>query len=167
MNNTPNAKSADYNRDNFHGYSIQLSQLEDDLGGGWYAYVPELPGCQADGDTPDEALEMIKDAIDIFVELAIEDQRELPSPQKYSMPETSYSGRISLRLPREMHRKLAQDARLNDTSLNQYLVYLLSYNGGRCAFVNQLLLQYVSEHFSDDQASGQPPTTKVAGLSRG
>ncbi len=37
-----------------------------------------------------------------------------------------YSGKLSLRIPRSLHMKLAADARLEGISLNQYALYKLS-----------------------------------------
>jgi len=39
-----------------------------------------------------------------------------------------YNGRFLVRMPRELHERLAQAAKDNNTSLNQYIVYLLSKN---------------------------------------
>ncbi len=39
---------------------VVLYQDED---GNWIAEVPSLPGCRSDGDTPDSALENVKEAI--------------------------------------------------------------------------------------------------------
>ncbi|MEO8149244.1 MAG: type II toxin-antitoxin system HicB family antitoxin [Bacteroidia bacterium] len=35
---------------------------------GYYVYCPELPGCQTEGDTYEEALINIKDAIELYLE---------------------------------------------------------------------------------------------------
>lgn len=35
---------------------------------GYYAYCPELKGCQTQGDTLDEVLENIKEAIELYLE---------------------------------------------------------------------------------------------------
>ncbi len=35
---------------------------------GFYAYCPELPGCQSQGDTLEEAIANIKEAIDLYFE---------------------------------------------------------------------------------------------------
>ncbi len=37
-----------------------------------------------------------------------------------------YSGKLLLRIPRELHRQLAEEARQNGVSLNQYALYKLS-----------------------------------------
>ncbi|ODS35215.1 hypothetical protein BEH94_03345 [Candidatus Altiarchaeales archaeon WOR_SM1_SCG] len=35
---------------------------------GYYAYCPELEGCQTQGDTLDEVISSIKEAIDLYLE---------------------------------------------------------------------------------------------------
>jgi predicted RNase H-like HicB family nuclease len=37
--------------------------------GGFTAYVPALPGCISEGDSADEALVNIQEAIDLYLEL--------------------------------------------------------------------------------------------------
>ena len=44
------------------------------------ASVPDLPGCISAGTTFAEALEMIKDAIELHLERMLEDGHELPTP---------------------------------------------------------------------------------------
>ncbi|MEM6333677.1 MAG: type II toxin-antitoxin system HicB family antitoxin [Planctomycetota bacterium] len=36
--------------------------------GGWTAIVPSLPGCVSDGDTKEQALANVRDAIDCWIE---------------------------------------------------------------------------------------------------
>lgn len=42
--------------------------------------VPELPGCMADGETPQEAVENVQIIIDEWIETAQELGREIPQP---------------------------------------------------------------------------------------
>lgn len=46
--------------------------------GGYTVYVPALPGCISEGDTLEEAREMIKDAIKCYCESLIKDGLLLP-----------------------------------------------------------------------------------------
>ena len=46
---------------------IRLVLLEDETGG-YVAIVPALPGCHTQGDTLAEALENVKEAIDLYWE---------------------------------------------------------------------------------------------------
>lgn len=47
----------------------------------WIAEVPSLPGCHSDGKTREEALERVKEAIEVYIE-ALE-QDNLPVPEEY------------------------------------------------------------------------------------
>jgi antitoxin HicB len=61
-------------------YRIALRPLAAADGGGWLAEVPELPGCMSDGDTPQQALDNVMDAIACWIEAAEEDGRPVPAP---------------------------------------------------------------------------------------
>ena len=63
-------------------YSIKISKLSDEDGGGWLAEVPELPGCMSDGPTIPEAIESVNSAIEAWIETAHEAGREIPKPVK-------------------------------------------------------------------------------------
>lgn len=47
------------------GYTVILEQEED---GGYVVTVPALPGCVTQGDTRDEALGNVREAIELYVE---------------------------------------------------------------------------------------------------
>lgn len=53
---------------NVQAYEICIRPLSDEDGGGFLATVPELPGCMSDGETPQEALENVFDAINCWIE---------------------------------------------------------------------------------------------------
>ena len=59
-----------------------------------------------------------------WLEAAIEDGIEIREPSG----QTSYSGQFKLRLPKTLHRLLAEQARKEGISMNQYCIYLLSKN---------------------------------------
>lgn len=59
-------------------YSIELFYSEED--GGYIALAPELPGCSAFGQTEEGALKEIKVAIDLWLETAEKEGREIPQP---------------------------------------------------------------------------------------
>ena len=54
--------------------------LEPQPEGGYVAYVPALPGCFSQGETKEEALKNIMEAIELYLE-AVE-ERELRKAQK-------------------------------------------------------------------------------------
>jgi predicted RNase H-like HicB family nuclease len=51
---------------------------EDDA---WIADVPDLPGCSAFGDTPEEAVRELKIAQELWLEAAGAHGRDIPPPQ--------------------------------------------------------------------------------------
>ena len=61
-------------------YRMSLRPLGVEDGGGWLAEAPELPGCMSDGDTPQQAVENLMDAIACWIEAAEEDGRPVPAP---------------------------------------------------------------------------------------
>ena len=44
--------------------------------GGYYAYVPQLPGCYSQGDSIEETIENVKEAIELYLEALSEEERE-------------------------------------------------------------------------------------------
>ena len=52
--------------------------LEPSEEGGFTAYVPSLPGCISEGDTKEEALENIEEAIALYVEPVDDDMTMAP-----------------------------------------------------------------------------------------
>ena len=64
-------------------YTIKVSPLSEEDGGGFLATVPALPGCMSDGDTPMEAVINVQDAITCWMEAAKELGRPIPQPEYY------------------------------------------------------------------------------------
>ena len=48
------------------------------------AYVPDLPGCVAAGDSKDEVLSLIRDAIELHLEGLKEEGQPIPTPSSTS-----------------------------------------------------------------------------------
>lgn len=61
-------------------YPVLVRPLRDDEGGGYLATVPHLPGCMSDGETPEEAITNVRDAILCWFEMAEEMDRPIPPP---------------------------------------------------------------------------------------
>lgn len=51
---------------------------------GYGAHVPDLPGCIAAGETREEVLELIRDAIEFHIEGLIEAGEPVPRPSSVS-----------------------------------------------------------------------------------
>ncbi|MBE0524744.1 MAG: type II toxin-antitoxin system HicB family antitoxin [Methanosarcinales archaeon] len=61
-----------------HKYAIEIFYSEEDEG--FIALVPELPGCSAFGKNEEEALEEIKIAMKLWLEIALKEGRKIPQP---------------------------------------------------------------------------------------
>ena len=107
-------------------YHIEIIRETDPNVSGWVAWVRELPGCITQADSFEELEEMITDAMRGWFELALQDGIPIPAPQ----PEEQYSGKFVLRLPRQLHRQLAEEAERQNVSLNQYVNYALAITIG-------------------------------------
>ena len=114
----------DFDYYNSLSYKIVLERSPE---GGYVAYLPELPGCITQGDTVEEALTMLEDAKKGWLELAIQEDWEIPEPEQ----DEDYSGRFIVRVPKSLHRQLVKKAHKENVSLNQLAAYLLSLGIGR------------------------------------
>ena len=104
-------------------YPSRIEKLAPEDGGGYYITYPDLLGCSSDGETIEEAIQMGEDARMCWIETAIELGREIPKPFSFT---DNYKGRITVRVPKTMHKELIDEANDEGISLNQYLIYLLS-----------------------------------------
>jgi len=60
-------------------YVVILEQGDTSVG----AYVPDLPGCVAVAETRDEAMQLIRDAIELHIESLRENGEPIPPPHSY------------------------------------------------------------------------------------
>lgn len=86
--------------------------------GTFLAEMVEFPGCIAIGESYGEALESLEEVAIDWVEAALEMGQSIPQPLEAS----EYSGKLVVRLPKSLHKKAALAAKLENTSLNQYIV---------------------------------------------
>jgi predicted RNase H-like HicB family nuclease len=61
-------------------YPVRIERLAESDGGGYLATVPDLPGCMSDGETPEEALRNVQEAIISWIEAAKEWKQDIPKP---------------------------------------------------------------------------------------
>lgn len=56
-------------------YKVSVVIEKDDSG--YYAYCPELEGCHTQGDTIEETMDNIKEAIELYLETLSQEERAL------------------------------------------------------------------------------------------
>lgn len=86
--------------------------------GGYAAQLLEFPGCFADGESAQETYNNLEEVAESWLESALAQGMGIPPP----FATQGYSGTISLRLPKSLHRRAAQFAHRDGVSLNQFLV---------------------------------------------
>ena len=104
--------------------------------------VPDLPGCFSAGDTLDEAVDMAREAIDLFVETIIEDGAQIPAASTLAVhqanpeyagwvwavvdvPVEKYLGpaeKINITVPRLILARIDEYARAHGQSRSGFLV---------------------------------------------
>ena len=115
--------------------SYRMEIVEDKDEGGYVVSYPDLPGCITCGETIEAAVANAVDAIEAavanavdakkaWIEAALEEGIEIHEPDNLE----DYSGQFKLRIPRSLHRSLAEHSKREGISMNQYCVYLLSKN---------------------------------------
>lgn len=104
-------------------YTIRLKENKD---GSFFAEIEELLGCMTEGDTKEEALEMLEDAKKAWLEVAIKRKINIPEPVS-----DEFSGKLNLRLPKFLHRKLSYRAKEEGISLNTLISSTLASSVGQ------------------------------------
>lgn len=92
--------------------------------GGFAISFPDLPGCVTCADAMEDVLKNAAEAKKVWLEAALEDGLLIPEPNELE----DYSGQFKLRIPKSLHRQLAERSRVEGISMNQYCLYLLSRN---------------------------------------
>jgi antitoxin HicB len=96
---------------------------------GWFAQVAELPGCMTQANSFEAAGTEIREAMRGWIELALEDGRPIPEPRAAG----DYSGKFVARVPRSLHRQLAEAAEQEGVSLNAFVNVALAKAVGQPA----------------------------------
>jgi predicted HicB family RNase H-like nuclease len=105
------------NKPEEYGICIRLIRQGDD-----YVYegrVNELPDLKVYCDSYSEAYEELLDAIGTTQELLAEQGREMPPAEPL---EENFSGRVTLRMSKSLHRCAHERAQRDGVSLNQWIV---------------------------------------------
>ena len=87
-------------------YKMEI--IPDKEEGGYVASFPDLPGCLTVGDTIEEVIHNIIDAKKAWLEAELENGSSIPEPEELK----EYSGQFKLRLPKSLHKQLAEFQRM-------------------------------------------------------
>ncbi|MBR3737797.1 MAG: type II toxin-antitoxin system HicB family antitoxin [Eubacterium sp.] len=101
-------------------YKFEL--IEDTDEGGFAVSYPDLQGCVSFGETVEEAIANGEDARREWTWAMVEDGKTVPEP----FDAEEYSGQFRLRMPKSLHKHLAERSKKEGISMNQYCIYILS-----------------------------------------
>ena len=103
-------------------YTRLVQEINDESGHYFYGRILELDGCQSTGDTLEELYEGLKEAMEGYIEVKLENGLEIPIPENIE----KYSGKFNVRLPKSLHQRLSIEAEKEGVSLNQLVLYKLA-----------------------------------------
>ena len=103
----------------------KLEIVPDTEEGGFGASYPELPGCITCAETLEKVISNAIEAKKSWLKAALKEGINIEIPQKDKDIE-DYSGQFKLRIPKSLHKALAEHSKKEGISMNQYCLYLLS-----------------------------------------
>lgn len=103
-------------------YTKMIKEVNDESGHYYYGCVLELDGCQSTGDSLEELMVSLNEAMEGYLEVKLENNIPIPMPQQ----DDNYSGKFIVRLPKSLHKRLSIEASKEGVSLNQWACYKLA-----------------------------------------
>jgi len=88
--------------------------------------IVEFPGCIATADSMVAAVDALEEVAESWLEASLANGSSVPEP----LETTEYSGKLVLRLPKSLHAKAADAAKLDAVSLNQFIVTCIAESVG-------------------------------------
>lgn len=128
-------------------------RLTPDVDGGYTATIQEFPGCVADGETPNEALTNLEGAALSWIEAQLDLGQSVPEPVALY----GYSGKLALRIPRGLHKRVAEQALSEGVSINQFLTTAIASFVGAKSIADKLIDQLKPTLFAQAHLLGLDP----------
>lgn len=116
-------KALEYYLDADYPFSVR-PDIENE---GYIVEFPDLNYCTGSGKEINEAIANGMTVKNDWIKAAFQNNISIPEPASNE----EYNGRITLRVPRSLHRTIIERAKKEGVSLNQFLSYLISYGVGQ------------------------------------
>lgn len=101
--------------------------------GGYVISYPDLPGCMTQVEDAAEIAPMADEIRELWLESVWKQGLDIPLPAP-----VEYSGKFVVRLPRSLHRALAESAERDGVSLNAYVTAVLARGDAQRAVERRL-----------------------------
>ncbi|MEW6064742.1 antitoxin HicB [Desulforamulus profundi] len=98
--------------------------------GGYIVEFQDLQYCVGTGDTVEEAIKDAMIAKEQWIKAAHENGITIPLPS-IQEDKDEYSGRVTLRIPKSLHKLVIETAKKEGVSANQFLSHLISMGVGK------------------------------------
>ncbi len=142
-------------------YPVEIRAIPDELGGGYSASIPYLGRWAffAEGDTAQEALEALQELKVTLFEDMISRGKTIPLPPPIPEQELEeYSGRILLRIRKELHKDVARMAEKDGCSVNHYISDILTQHVGGAQvaelFANRIASTFAASSLEQERLKG-------------
>ncbi|MBI4083469.1 MAG: type II toxin-antitoxin system HicB family antitoxin [Candidatus Lambdaproteobacteria bacterium] len=99
--------------------------------GTYVAEILEFPGCIAEGQTAEEAMTSLEEAAAGWISAALGQGQDIPEPTS----SRGFSGKLALRIPKGLHRRITMFAERDGTSLNQFVITALAKEVGELSAI--------------------------------
>ena len=118
-------------------YKMEITVIPKEKGGGFEAAIPDLGryAFVGQGDTIEDAIKDLEETKRENFKNLLMKKVDIPEPDSSTR---EYRGEFLIRMPKFLHKELAEAAQENGISLNQYMNYLL-INNYRIAQIGELL----------------------------
>ncbi|MFM9107375.1 MAG: toxin-antitoxin system HicB family antitoxin [Chloroflexota bacterium] len=130
-------------------------------GGEVFVSFPDLPGCMTQVERVEDIGPMAEEIRRLWLESAWENGVAIPPPSGNA----DYSGKFLVRLPKSLHRRLAEGAEREGVSLNAWVTTLLARNEALAAPADQpreaLTGWHADEHTASDEAGRQRASSRM------
>lgn len=106
-------------------YKMNVFAVETENSLVWNVTFPEIFGCGGAGDTPEAAIADANENLKVHLQFLEEENLPIPKPDN-NLKTNEFSGKISLRIPKSLHKEITEIANKEGISVNQCLNYAIS-----------------------------------------
>ncbi len=114
--------------------------------------VPDLPGCFSAGETMDEALSQVVEAIELHLDGMLQDDKPLPTPQpmEHHQNNPAYAGGVWAIVAVDLSKISGRARRVNITLPERLLTimdqYATKHGETRSALIAQATMEFIAAH---------------------